>query len=97
MSELISQYEAVRNGGAGLIDLSSRGRITVGGTEAVMFLNGLITNDMKTLEEHHWMHAAFPNVQGRLIAAVRVIRLANETERVRGFFSTQKLPLTRPC
>ena len=81
MSDLISQYEAVRNGGAGLIDLSSRGRITVGGTEAVMFLNGLITNDMKTLEEHHWMPAAFPNVQGRLIAAVRVIRLANETEK----------------
>jgi glycine cleavage system aminomethyltransferase T len=46
-----------------------------------MFLNGLITNDMKTLEEHHWMHAVFPNVQGRLIAAVRVIRLANETEK----------------
>jgi len=81
MSDLIFQYQAVRNGGAGLIDLSSRGRITVGGTEAVMFLNGLITNDMKTLEEHHWMPAAFPNVQGRLIAAVRVIRLANETEK----------------
>ena len=43
------EYAAVREGGAGLIDLSSRGRIRVAGTEAVMFLNGLITNDMKTL------------------------------------------------
>jgi folate-binding protein YgfZ len=72
-------YHAVREDGVGVIDLSSRGRIHVGGSEAVMFLNGLITNDMKTLSEHHWMPAAFPNVQGRLIAAVRVIRLSDDT------------------
>ena len=78
MSNLPSEYLAVRDNGAGLIDLSSRARFTVGGSEAVMFLNGLITNDMKTLSESHWMPAAFPNVQGRLIAAVRVIRLPNE-------------------
>ena len=66
-------YSAVRNGGTGLIDLSSRGRLVVGGSEAVMFLNGLITNDMKTLAVNTWMPAAFANVQGRLLAAVRVI------------------------
>src|SRR6266850_499369 len=73
-----AEYAAVRDGGAGLIDLSSRGRIRVSGSEAIMFLNGLITNDMKTLAENRWMAAAFPNVQGRLIAAVRVTRLADE-------------------
>jgi folate-binding protein YgfZ len=78
MDDLLSEYKAVRESGAGLIDLSSRGRITVGGSEAVMFLNGLITNDMKTLAENQWMPAAFPNVQGRLIAAVRVMRLADD-------------------
>lgn len=73
---MMSGYSAVRDGGAGLIDLSaSRGRIRVGGSEAVMFLNGLISNDMKTLEENRWMPATFPNVQGRLIGAVRVARL----------------------
>jgi glycine cleavage system T protein len=72
------EYEAVREGGAGLFDLSSRGRIQVSGTEAVQFLNGLITNDMKTLAVNHWMPAAFPNVQGRLIAIVRVVRLKDE-------------------
>src|SRR5258707_8663188 len=66
-------YEAVRDGGAALIDLSARGRILISGSEAVMFLNGLITNDMKTLEPNSWMPAVFPNVQGRLLAAVRVI------------------------
>ena len=60
-----------------MIDLSERGRIRVSGTEAVMFLNGLITNDMKTMVKHRWMPAAFPTVQGRLIGAVRVIRAAD--------------------
>jgi folate-binding protein YgfZ len=68
-----TEYSAVRDGGAGLIELSSRGRILVSGAEVVMFLNGLITNDMKTLAVDSWMPAVFPNVQGRLLASVRVI------------------------
>src|SRR5687768_16944724 len=71
---MMSEYSAVREAGAGLIDLSERGRVRVGGSEATMFLNGLITNDMKTLVENRWMPAAFPTVQGRLIGAVRVAR-----------------------
>src|SRR4030081_638604 len=66
-------YAAVREGGAGLFDLRSGGRILVSGAEVVMFLNGLITNDMKTLAVDSWMPAVFPNVQGRLLASVRVI------------------------
>ena len=78
--DVLFEYAAVREGGAGVIDLSNRGRIQVSGTEAVQFLNGLITNDMKTLAENTWMPAAFPNVQGRLIASVRVSRLKDEGE-----------------
>ena len=48
-------YTAVRNGGAGLIDLAERGCIRVSGSEATMFLNGLVTNDMKSLAESRWM------------------------------------------
>jgi folate-binding protein YgfZ len=76
--DTLLEYASVREGGVGLIDLSSRGRLLVSGSEAVQFLNGLITNDMKTLAEGSWMPAAFPNVQGRLIASVRVIRLPDE-------------------
>lgn len=76
-SDVMADYAAVRDGGVGAIDLSARGRISVSGSEAVMFLNGLITNDMKTLGENRWMAAAFPNVQGRLLAVVRVIRRAD--------------------
>lgn len=68
-----SDYASVRDGGAGLIDLSVRGRILVSGSEAIMFLNGLITNDIKTLAVNSWMPAAFANVQGRLLAAVRIL------------------------
>jgi folate-binding protein YgfZ len=71
----MTEYEVVREGGAGLIDLSAlRGRIRVSGSEATTFLNGLMTNDMKTLAENRWMPSVFATVQGRLIGAVRVIR-----------------------
>ena len=80
-----AEYAAVRDGGAGLIDLTDRGRIRVSGSEATMFLNGLVTNDVKSLSENRWMPAAFPTVQGRLIGAVRIARLQDgfqiETER----------------
>ena len=83
-----AEYEAVRGAGdAGLIDLSSvRSRIEVSGAEAVQFLNGLITNDMKTLAAGAWMPAAFPNVQGRLLAHVRVMR---PTEAISFLFDTE--------
>src|ERR1043166_5788043 len=70
-----AEYEAVRGGdGAGLFDLSSRGRVEVTGGEAVQFLNGMVTNDVARLEDGAWMQAAFPNPQGRLLAAARVFR-----------------------
>lgn len=74
-----AEYEAVRGGaGAGLFDLSARARIEVSGAESVQFLNGLITNDVKTLSPGAWMLVAFPNVQGRLLAHARVARPADE-------------------
>lgn len=69
------EYEAVRGGvGAGLFDMSARGRVEVSGGEAVQFLNGMVTNDVARLGEGEWMHAAFPNPQGRLIASARIFR-----------------------
>jgi len=73
------EYASVRESGAGVIDLSPRGSFQVSGSEAIQFLNGLITNDMKTLGENRWMPAALPNVQGRLIASIRVIRKPDDS------------------
>jgi folate-binding protein YgfZ len=69
----IDTYNHIRSGGAGFIELP-RGLIAVWGKEAVPFLDGMITNDMKTLEDGQQMLAAFPNAQGRLLAVVRVLR-----------------------
>ena len=68
----IDEYIAVRENGAGLIEFENRGLIEVSGGEAEMFLSGLITNDVKNLEENSWINAAFPNAQGRLLAVVKV-------------------------
>lgn len=66
-------YEHIRSGGAGFLEMP-RGLIAVWGKEAVQFLDGMITNDMKTLEEGQQMLAAFPNAKGRLLAVVRILR-----------------------
>jgi len=73
MTEFIIGYEHIRSGGAGLYQ-QDRGLIAVHGGEAVQFLDGLISNDVKTLEDGARMTAAFPNAQGRLLALVRVVR-----------------------
>ena len=66
-------YTAVRSGSVGYYE-QKRGLIAVHGKEAVQFLDGLISNDVKTLEDGMSMLAAFPNAQGRLLAVVRVVR-----------------------
>lgn len=62
-------YDKMRNGAQGY-RREPRGLFAVSGSEAKQFLDGLITNDVKTLEDGASMLAAFPNAQGRLLAAV---------------------------
>ncbi|MBC7901342.1 MAG: folate-binding protein YgfZ [Saprospiraceae bacterium] len=71
--EILKNYNHIRDGGTGFYE-QKRGLIAVWGKEAVQFLNGLITNDVAKLEDGGQMLAAFPNVQGRLLAIVRVLR-----------------------
>ena len=66
-------YNHARSGGTAYFR-QPRGLIAVRGGEAIPFLDGMITNDVKTLEDGAHMRAAFPNAQGRLIALVRVYR-----------------------
>ena len=71
--EVLQSYNRIRSGGTGFYE-QKRGLIAVWGKEAIQFLDGLITNDMKTLADRAQMLAAFPNAQGRLLAVVRVLR-----------------------
>ena len=66
-------YNLIRSGGTGYYR-QPRGLIAVHGGEAVQFLDGLISNDVKTLEDGGQMLAAFPDAKGRLLAVVRVTR-----------------------
>ncbi|MBX7055170.1 MAG: hypothetical protein K1X36_09460 [Pyrinomonadaceae bacterium] len=72
-SNYSDQYDLIRNGGFGFFEVD-RGLIAVWGQEARQFLDGLISNDVKTLEDGGEMLAAFPNAQGRLLAVVRIKR-----------------------
>lgn len=72
-SDLLKNYNHIRGSEAGFYE-QPRGLIEVSGKEAVQFLNGLMTNDAAKLEDGAQMSAAFPNVQGRLLALVRVRR-----------------------
>ena len=76
-TDLESTYNQIRSGKAGFYE-HKRGLIAVSGKESVQFLDGLISNDMKTLEDGGQMFAAFPNAQGRLLAIVRVKRQGDQ-------------------
>jgi len=73
----IEEHTAVRTS-AGLIDLSYCGAIRVWGGEAVQFLNGLVSNDVKTLAPGAGMRAAFLTGHGKVRAIARVLNLGTE-------------------
>jgi folate-binding protein YgfZ len=74
--QLRSQYDAIRHG-AGILDLSSAGKLEVGGKNAVQFLNGLVTNDVKSLQPGAGVLAAFLDVHGKVKSICRIYRLAD--------------------
>lgn len=71
---ILDKYREARKNSFGFFEFEC-GLIEVSGTEAIQFLNGLITIDVKSLEINRWKSAAFPNAQGRLLAVVRILRL----------------------
>lgn len=72
-----SEHLAVRES-VGLIDLSYYGSMKVWGSEAVQFLNGLVTNNVKELAPGKGMRAAFLTGHGKVKALCRILRLGNE-------------------
>jgi len=73
----LAEHKHVRDK-AGLIDLSSHGSILVGGKESIQFLNGLVTNDVKTLAQGRGMNAAFLTGHGKVKALCRVFGLDSQ-------------------
>lgn len=66
-----AEYAALRQG-VGVLDLSATGKLELRGQNAVQFLNGLVSNDVKTLLPGDGVLAAFPTLQGKLAALCRI-------------------------
>src|SRR5205085_7082558 len=73
----LQEHQTVRER-AGLIDLSYYGVLKVSGKEAVQFLNGLVTNDVKSLATRKGMRAAFLTGHGKVKGLCRVLRFQDD-------------------
>src|SRR5689334_15160769 len=71
-----AEYEAIRHGVA-VIDLSPAGKLTISGKNAVQFVNGLVSNDVKKLQPGEGVLAALPNLQGKVAALARIYQLGD--------------------
>ncbi len=65
-----AEYEAIRHGAA-LLDLPLPAVLEISGKNAVQFINGLVTNDVKSLAAGEGILAAFLNVQGKVVSLCR--------------------------
>ena len=70
----VDEYHVVREK-AGLIDLSFRARIRMTGEDRVSFLQGMISNDVKSLQPGSGCLAALLTEQGRIVADLCVYAL----------------------
>jgi tRNA-modifying protein YgfZ len=68
---LPTEYRALREG-AGIVDRSARGRLTLNGADRRTYLQGLLSNDIEALAAGAGCYAAYLTAQGRMIADMRV-------------------------
>jgi folate-binding protein YgfZ len=62
---------------AGWIDRRARGRLRLGGRDAVPFLHALVSNDIARLSQGEGCYATYLTPQGRMIADMRVYHLGD--------------------
>jgi folate-binding protein YgfZ len=72
-----AEWNAARRGGA-VIDAGHRALLRAVGSERVDFLQGMLSNDLRTLKPGGGIHAAYLTVQGRVVSDMRVFALADE-------------------
>ncbi len=71
-----AEYAAVRSA-IGLMDLSDRGLLQVTGPDRLSFLQGMLSNDLRTLKPFTGQYATLLTQQGKVIADVRVLCAMN--------------------
>src|SRR5215470_5698921 len=75
-TDLTEEYRAVREQ-AGLIDVSFRTQVRMTGEDRVSFLQGMVSNDVKSLKPGGGCVATLLTEQGRIVADLRVYALEN--------------------
>ena len=70
-SDAHQEHQAVRQA-AGLFDFSFRTKLAVTGADRARFLQGTVTNDVKSLTPGHGTYAAMLNPQGHILADLRI-------------------------
>ena len=75
LPEIDAQYRVLREG-AGLLDRSDRGKLSVAGADAAEFLQGQLTNEIEALGPGSGCYAALLDRKGHVQADARVLRLA---------------------
>lgn len=68
-----AEYDAVRKG-AGWLDLADRAVLSIAGPDSVEWLQGMLSNDVEALGPGEGIPAAVLNIQGKIVADVRVFR-----------------------
>ncbi|MDB6108616.1 MAG: glycine cleavage system protein, partial [Pedosphaera sp.] len=63
---------------AGVIDLSSRGRLCLTGADRVRLLHGQVTNNVKDLRVGEGVYAALVTAKGKLQSDLNIFCLPNE-------------------
>ncbi len=56
----------------GIVDLCQHNLLSFSGDDRVPFLNGMVSNDVKALAFGHGLHAAFLDLQGKILADTRI-------------------------
>ncbi len=74
----LKEYHAVRDGGAGLFDISHMGQVRVRGREAFDFLQYMSSNDVGRLEPGRVQYSALLNARGTFVDDVTVYKIADD-------------------
>jgi folate-binding protein YgfZ len=72
-----SEYQAAQSGFA-VFEASDREQLRVTGSEAVSFVQGMVTNDVEALAVGASCYAALLTVKGSMVGDARILRLGNE-------------------
>jgi folate-binding protein YgfZ len=75
--DVLAEHTALRQG-AGVIDLSFRGRLCLTGNDRVQFLHGQVTNDVKGLATAGGCYAALVNAKGKMQSDLYIYKLGDE-------------------